>query len=461
MLSTAVQSVRRRLGGVHQDHKRIARSAVVLLIFVIAGKCIGASKEMAIAYRYGISGTVDAYQFALTLVTWLPSMLTNVLAVLLVPALVSLKEDKSQRDGFLGELEGIGLVIGLSSSLLLWLFWPYLADVIAGSLAESTRDMCRAMIISMTPVGLLTFTICISSSRLQASGKHINTLLECVPAIGLLVFVLAARNNTSITPLVLGTSLGFVVQAAWLRVLAKRADAMPVLPRVSARAKQWPSTIRSMGMLTIGSVVASLWLPIDQYFMAQQGDGAIATLGYANRLLSLVLSMGALAITRATLPILAEILHRGDHARARSTALKWSGIMTMLGLVGGLFAYALAPYVVKLLFQKGAFTPEDTIAVTTLFRYGLLQVPFYFGMCVLVQLFASETRYRAISVISLIGFGTKIIGNVILVRLYGAQGVLLATGIGAIAVLACYIFWTRFAPPFTGNGPTSDTATPQ
>ena len=238
MLNAAVQVVRRRFGGVHRDHKRIARSAVVLLAFVILGKCIGASKEMAIAYRYGISGTVDAYQFALTLVTWLPSMLTNELAVLLVPALVSLKEDKSQRDGFLGELEGIGLVIGLSSSLLLWLFWPYLADVIAGSLAESTRDMCRAMIISMTPVGLLTFTICISSSRLQASGKHINTLLECVPAIGLLVFVLAARNNTSIMPLVLGTSLGFVVQAAWLRVLARRADSMAVLPRVSARATQ-------------------------------------------------------------------------------------------------------------------------------------------------------------------------------------------------------------------------------
>ncbi|BBU31602.1 hypothetical protein BTHE68_53360 [Burkholderia sp. THE68] len=451
MLSAAVQSVRRRLGGVHQDHKRIARSAVVLLIFVIAGKCIGASKEMAIAYRYGISGTVDAYQFALTLVTWLPTMVTNVLSVLLVPALVSLKEDKSQRNGFLGELEGVGLVIGLASCLLLWSVWPYLAEVIAGSLAESTRDMCREMIISMLPVGVLTFSICISSSRLQASGKHINTLLECVPAIGLLVFVLAARNNTSIFPLVVGTSLGFVVQAAWLRVLAKRADSMPALPRVSMRAKQWPAAIRSMGTLTIGSVVASLWIPVDQYFMAQQGDGAIATLGYANRLLSLVLSMGALAITRATLPILAEILHRGDHARARSTALKWSGIMTALGLAGGCIAYALAPYVVKLLFQKGAFTAEDTLAVTTLFRFGLLQVPFYFGMCVLVQLFASETRYRAISVISLIGFGTKIIGNIVLVRIFGAQGVLLATGIGAIAVLICYIFWTRFAPPFVGK----------
>ena len=456
MLSAAVQSVRRRLGGVHQDHKRIARSAVVLLAFVIAGKCIGASKEMAIAYRYGISGTVDAYQFALTLVTWLPTMLTNVLAVLLVPALVSLKEDKTQQNGFLGELEGVGLAIGIASCLLLWLLWPYLGNVIAGSLAESTREMCRQMILSMTPVGVLTFTICISSSRLQASGKHINTLLECVPAVGLLVFVLAARDNTSILPLVMGTSLGFVVQAAWLRLLARRADSMPAMPRVSARAKQWPATIRSMGTLTVGSVVASLWLPVDQYFMAQQGDGAIATLGYANRLLSLVLSMGALAITRATLPILAEILHRGDHARARSTALKWSGIMTTVGLTGSIFAYALAPFVVKLLFQKGAFTADDTIAVTTLFRYGLLQVPFSFGLCVLVQLFASEMRYRAISVISLIGFGTKVIGNIVLIRFFGAQGVLLATGVGAMSVLASYIVWTHFAPPYAAKSENAD-----
>jgi O-antigen/teichoic acid export membrane protein len=73
-------------------------------------------------------------------------------------------------------------------------------------------------------------------------------------------------------------------------------------------------------------------------------------------------------------------------------------------------------------------------------------VPFYFGMCVLTQLFASERRYRAITVISLIGFGIKIVGNIILIRYFGAQGVLLATGGGALAVLASYIFWTRFAP---------------
>jgi peptidoglycan biosynthesis protein MviN/MurJ (putative lipid II flippase) len=452
VLTTTVESVKRRLLGVHQDHKRIARSALVLLVFVIAGKCIGASKEMAIAYRYGISGTVDAYQLALTLITWLPAMLTSELSVVLVPALVALRKDKAQQNRFLSELEGLGLVIGIVFSLLLCFCWPHMVGFFSGNLSDSTREMCRQMVLGMTPIGVLTFMICISAARLQASEKHINTLLECVPALGLLVFVLGARNNTSIMPLVLGTTIGFVVQATWLRMLARKADSGPAFPRISMQASQWPGTIRSMGTLMVGSVVASLWLPADQYFMAQLGDGAIATLGYANRLLSLLLSMGALAISRAALPILSEMLFLGDHARARSTALKWSVLMLAVGIVGACIAYVLAPYAIALLFQKGAFTTEDTIAVTSLFRVGLVQVPFSFGMCALVQLFASETRYKAISVISVLGFAIKLTANVILVRLYGTKGVLLATGLGAAGILACYVFWTRFAPPYSGTG---------
>ncbi|BAO91523.1 murein biosynthesis integral membrane protein MurJ [Caballeronia cordobensis] len=458
MLTATVQSVRdrvrNRLGGVHQDHKRIARSALVLLVFVFAGKLIGASKEMAIAYRYGISGAVDAYQLALTLVTWLPSTITNELSVLLVTALVALRKDKAQQDRFLGELEGAGLAIGIVVSLLLYFFWPHMVGFFSGSLSDSTREMCRQMVIGMTPAGVLAFTICISSARLQASEKHINTLLECVPAIALLAFVLSAREHASIMPLVLGTTIGIAIQAAWLRILARKADAAPARPRLSLSAPQWPRMMRSLAMLLIGSVVANLWLPVDQYFMAQLGDGAIATLGYANRLLSLLVSMGAIAISRATLPILSEILHRGDHARARSTALKWSFVMLAVGTVGAGIAYALAPYAIALLFQKGAFTSEDTIAVTRLFRFGLSQIPFSFGMCVLIQLFAGEARYKAITVISVIGFAAKLAANAVLVRFLGPLGVPLGTGVGAASVMACYLFWTRFAPPYAPDAGT-------
>ena len=262
--------------------------------------------------------------------------------------------------------------------------------------------------------------------------------------------MLSARDNKSIVPLIVGTTIGIVIQAAWPRILARRADSAPARPRLSLRATQWSGMTRSMGMLPIGSVVANLWLPVDQYFMAHMGDGAIAALGYANRLISLLVSMGAIAISRATLPILSEILHRGDHARARNTALKWTFVMLTVGAIGACIAYILAPYAIALVFQKGAFTSEDTIAVTSLFRVGLLQIPFYFGIYVLTQLFAGEARYKAITVISVLGFSTKLAASAALVRFHGPLGVPLGTGVGAASVLTCYLFWARFAPPYAG-----------
>ncbi|MEZ0600940.1 murein biosynthesis integral membrane protein MurJ [Paraburkholderia sp. IW21] len=446
MLTATIESLRRRLLGVHQDHKRIARSALILLGFVLAGKIVSASKEMMIAYRYGISGTVDAYQLALTLVTWIPTTLTSELGVLLVPALINLRKDKLRQNQFLGELEGLTLVFGIASALLLCLFWPHLAGLVSGKLSASTQEMCRQMIVGMTPVGVLTFTICISAARLQACEKHINTLLECVPAIALLVFVLGMRNNTSVLPLILGTTIGFIIQAAFLRILARKADSVRALPRLSLRSSQWPGTFRAMGVLMMGAVIGNLAGPVDQYFLAHLGDGAIATLGYANRLLALLLSMGALAISRATLPILSEILFSGDHARARSTALKWSLLMLVVGAIGACIAYLMAPYAIALLFQRGAFTGQDTIAVASLFRAGLVQIPFAFAVWVLVQLFVSEARFKEISVIAIVGFVIKLAGNIVLIRLFGIVGVFFSTGFAAAGVFLGYLLCARFAP---------------
>ncbi|MFU1933543.1 hypothetical protein ACLQ9F_16085, partial [Bordetella avium] len=61
-----MKALLRKFGGIHPDHQRIFRGAFRVAVFLILGKAAGAIKEMAVAYRYGISDAVDAYQFAQT-----------------------------------------------------------------------------------------------------------------------------------------------------------------------------------------------------------------------------------------------------------------------------------------------------------------------------------------------------------------------------------------------------------
>lgn len=414
-------------------------------LFVLIGKCAGAFKEMAIAYRYGINHLVDAYQLTISLIAWLPVTLVAVLAVVLVPAMVELRtRSKEEQARFLGELDVMAVLAGVSFAALLYFCWPFVLGVMAQHLSEDTRVMSYRMMLGMAPVGVLLLTICVHSARLQAYGRHVNTLLECIPAVVLLVFVLLWRDSTSLLPLICGTTLGYFLQAITLGVLSHKVDKVRARFSLSLRSPQWPPMFRAVGIFMIGQLIMSFSTPLDQYFVAGLGDGSNATLGYANRVLALLISMGALAISRATLPVLSEIMSGGDQERARRTALMWAGLMFAIGVLVVAIVWPLAPFGVGLLFQRGAFTPADTAAVANLVRWGLIQIPCYFAVLPLVQLLASQGRFKSMAFVAIANFAVKAIANFALVGTFGVAGVLLATGIMSSSSFCSYLWLVRF-----------------
>jgi putative peptidoglycan lipid II flippase len=206
-------------------------------------------------------------------------------------------------------------------------------------------------------------------------------------------------------------------------------DGVPSRLRLSLHSPDWGPMWRSMRTLVVGQIALGFCLPLDQLFMAQLGEGASSTLGYANRVLALLLGMGATAAARAALPILSDILERGEVERARHTALVWSMLALALGVVFVAVSWLLAPNVIAVLFQRGAFTGADTLKVADVFRWGLLQLPFYFAMLVLSELFASARRFGLMVNIALLSCAVKVVGNFVLVRHFGIAGVQISTAL--------------------------------
>ncbi|QCP50009.1 hypothetical protein FAZ95_12945 [Trinickia violacea] len=421
---------RERVLSSHPDHLRIAWAAVRVSAFVLVGKCTGALKEMAIAYKYGISNIVDAYQFTNTLVTWLPTTLLTVISVVLVPMFVNLRTRASDDQArFIGEMEGAVAVTGVLLVLALYLGWPLAIRAMGGDLSAVTREMCRQMMFWLAPTGGLILASGIYAARLQARERHINTLLEGLPAAVILVSVLLTPPGNGVVPLVLGTVVGFALQVVWLRSLATRADGVPSRVHLSLHSPHWGPLSRSIQALMVGQIALCFCAPLDQYFMTRLGEGANGTLGYANRVLALLLGMGAMAAARATLPVFADIQKRGDPALARRTARIWALATLALGFACVVVSWLLAPTIIAVLFQRGAFTAADTLRVADVFRWGLLQVPFYFAVLVLWQLYISEGRFRLVANISLLAFALKVAGNFVLVRYFGIAGVQISTAL--------------------------------
>ena len=422
--------MRRRLQSIHSDHKRIALGAAWVAAFVLIGKLAGAGKEMAVAYRYGVSGVVDAYQLALTLTTWLPGTLVSVLSVVLVPLLVRLRQqDLVDRNLFLRELQGVVIVLGLVFSVGSIALAPLALPAIAGQLSNATRQMAWQFTLGLAPTALLTLLIGVYSARLMAQEKQINTLLESLPALAILLFVLLWSGVGDIEPLLWGTLIGFALQTVWLGRLAGRQNGESALPRFTRRSPHWPELYKAVAIMAVGQFVMSFITPLDQYYAAQLGDSAIATLGYANRVTALLLGVGAMAIARSALPVMAELHADGKAARAHQIASKWAGLMLAGGALVAAVSFMYAPILIAALFQRGAFGPKETAIVVDVFRYGLIQVPFYFSGLVLVQLLASRRRYDMIALFAATNLFVKWALNFALTPTLGIAGIALATGL--------------------------------
>lgn len=431
-------AIRSRIHNAHPDHHAIARSMVWVAVFVLLGSIARAAREIAIAYRYGVSAEVDAYLFVFNLVNWPVGVWFSILTVILVPLAASIRQaGLTELPRFRSELFGLALMLGLILAFLGWLGLPLLLNSSWAGLSANTATIATLMVPTLALLAPLGVLVSLCSAWMLAAGRHSNTMLESVPALVLLL-VLFAFPGGGVQPLVWGTLVGFACHLISLIAILARQGEIEA-PRLTQQSTQWPAFWHGFGIMLVGQALMSLTTIVDQFFAAHLGTGAIATLSYANRILTLILGVGAMMVSRATLPIFSES-HVHDGKQLHRVAGQWAGFLFVLGVIAMISGWWLASWGVRLFFERGAFTADDAEAVAAVFRYGLPQLPFYFAGLVLVSLLVSQRRYRAISVIGVINLVVKIISSALMVPSLGVGGLMVSStvmlGISCLLLIA-------------------------
>jgi putative peptidoglycan lipid II flippase len=418
-------------------HYAIFKGMATVALFTLLGKLMSAAKEMVVAYRYGLAAEVDAYQFLYNLVSWPIGIWCSVLTAVLVPLAARMREsDEGAIPRFRSELFGFALLLGLTLALLAWMGIQAMLALGRTGLPPNSVQLAQAAVPGLSlllPVGML---VTLQSAWMLSAGRHVNTLLDSVPTFFIAASVLAFPSG-GIEPLVWGTVAGsaFHLLALLLPMARRNELEAPVFTQVSP---QWRWFWQGFGIMIGGQALMSFTVIIDQFQAVGLGTGSVATLGYANRVLSLILSLAAIAVSRATLPVFSQSRPAGM-GNVYSVATYWTRLMFMVGVAVMLVSYVLAPWAIKILFERGQFDAGDTRIVADVLCYGLPQLPFYFSSMVLVSYALSQRRYKLIFWSGVIGCAGKVIGNVLLVPLLGINGIAL----GAIFVygLNALFFW--------------------
>ncbi|WP_345991355.1 murein biosynthesis integral membrane protein MurJ [Sulfurimonas sp. HSL-1716] len=194
-----------------------------------------------------------------------------------------------------------------------------------------------------------------------------------------------------------------------------------------------------------GNSTAQLSAFLDTWLASFLAAGSISYLYYSNRVFQLPLALFAIATSTAIFPRIARFLRNNDHTNALNYLQKAFWFLATILMLSTLGGFILSDEIVKLLFQRGAFSQTDAVHtsfVLKMYLIGLL--PFGLNKLFSLWLYASQLQLKAAKIASY-----SLISNVILslalISPMGAGGLALASTISGFLsfILTIKVFGTQ------------------
>lgn len=187
--------------------------------------------------------------------------------------------------------------------------------------------------------------------------------------------------------------------------------------------------LRRMAPGVLGSGVYQINLFLDTLFVSFVGAGAISWLNYANHLFQLPIGIIGVAIGTALLPVLSKHIKAGELDLANTQlnrGLELSVALSFSSMTGlALLAYPI----IGILFERGAFTAEDTLHTARaliVFSFGL---PAYMMTKALSPFFYARGDTKTPVKIAVLGVALNAALALTLMQFWGYIGIALATSL--------------------------------
>jgi putative peptidoglycan lipid II flippase len=197
------------------------------------------------------------------------------------------------------------------------------------------------------------------------------------------------------------------------------------------------------GPVLLSGVAASGGLLVDQSMAAMLPAGSVSALAYANRFVSVVITLLAGAVSSAVTPHFSRMIAHRDWAGCRQTLRTWVRLTALVSTPIALALIVGSHWLIRTAFQHGVFGPQDTALVTPVLAMYAIQIPFFVSSRVYYRFLVGLRRSDLIFYCGALNLILDVILNLVLMRWYGVAGIALATSLWTVSTFVFLWYWTR------------------
>lgn len=433
--------------------RSFARNTAIFSILTGLSRVAGLMREVLASAFFGLTPAFSAFTFAFAIPNVVRSLFADsALSAAFVPIFTELQEEGKKREAFrlASTLFMIILVVLTVITILFIVTAGWLVPAIApGKFSDAANQLAVGFSRVLFPIVLILGLNGLVVGILQAYDHFtIPALSALVWNIVIMVFMVGAQPFFSGDEQLYAYAIGILAGTA-----VQFAMALPVLKTVGFHF-EWSLDWRDprvkrvfvlMLPVTLGLGLINFNALVNYYlagFVSEEGPRAIEA---AFRLYMLPQGMFSVAIATVLFPQLARLAARHDFSGLRAAVGNGLRLIFLMLLPAAAATAVLAVPMVRLVYERGAFTASDTEIVATALFWFSFSLPFSGVNLLLTRSFFSLQKPWTVAYLSVANLVVNVGVSVLLVVLgAGIGGVVAGTAIADLVLAgAQYVYLKR------------------
>jgi putative peptidoglycan lipid II flippase len=449
--------------GPSEQAGRLGRSTVFFSIATGASRVAGLVREIVAASFFGVKGPMSAFTLAFQLPNLVRALFADAaLQAAFVPVFTEQLELNDKRSAF--RLAStliflITLVLGAITALFI-LLAPVLMPLFTPGFDQETKDLTVALSQLLFPIlvmlGLSGVVVGVLNSYDRFSMFAIAPLFWNVAIIAVLVGLAPAfPEDKRIYAYAIGVLVGTLLQLSMLAWDMRKTPYWPkfVFDWRSPLVKKvlllmLPVTI-SLGLININLLVNSVFGTLVTGTILEGGiaqplsDYAPAAIDKAFRIYMLPQGMFSVAVTTVIFPTLSRFAARREYADLRATMANGMRMILLVLVPAAAAIFALSEPMVRLVYEHGDFTSQETPLVATALFWFAFSLPFNGLFLIMTRTFFSLQRPWVPTWISVLNLLITVAAAAAFYKPFGIGGIVAGTALATGASVAVQMLVLR------------------
>jgi len=421
----------------------LARSAASAGAATLTSRILGVVREQVLAALFGAGNAMDAYNVAYRIPNLVRDLfaegaMSSAFVPMFTRHLTTSGRESAWRLG--NHVINALIVITVILVVLGMIFAEPIVGAFAGAYRSVPGKLELTVFLTRMMLPFLTFVALAAAFMGMLNSLHRFFIPALSPAMYnvatiacafAVVPLMPAFGLPAIAGIAIGSLLGGFAQLA-LQWPALNREGFRYRPALDWRDESLRRVLILMGPGTIGLAATQVNVFVNTVLATGEGTGAVSWLNYAFRLMYLPIGLFGVSIGTATLPAVSRYVALEDEPAARRTIADGLSLMMMLNVPATIGLMLLAAPIVRVIFERNAFTPADTAATAGALQFYALGLLGYSVVRIASPTFYALGQNRTPVLVSVATVLVNAGLNIALVRVLGYRGLALGTSIAAL-----------------------------